>query len=55
MEIFHKEVDSQPQDDPRLPWRKPEFQHLTITIDTAFGGSSAPDGDGLGFGFTKLP
>lgn len=51
MEIFHKEVDNQPQEDQRLPWRRPEFERLTIAIDTVFGSSSGPDFEGTGFIF----
>ncbi len=53
MEIFHKEVDNQPEDDQRLPWRKPKFQHLTIAIDTVFG--TASEGDSEGKHFAKFP
>ena len=38
--------DDQPQ--ALLAWHKPEIQHLTVTLDTAFGGTSNADGDGLG-------
>ncbi len=53
MEIFHKEVDNQPQDDQRLPRHKPDFERLTIAIDTVFGPSSGPDFEATGF--IKLP
>lgn len=33
-----------------LPWHKPEIQYLTVSLDTAFGGTSSADGDGLGRG-----
>ena len=45
MDIFHKEADTEPRDDQRLPWRKPDFQVLAVALDTVFGGGSNIDGD----------
>jgi len=34
----------EPVTEQHLPWHKPEIQRLTISIDTALGVTSGPDG-----------
>ncbi len=44
MDILRNETETKPQIEERLPWHKPQVQRLTISIDTANGVSSGPDG-----------
>ncbi len=44
MEDFSGEGDTKAITEILLPWHKPEIQRLTVSLDTANGTTSGPDG-----------
>ncbi len=50
MENLSNETETKPQIEERLPWHKPELLQLTVSLDTANGTSSGPDGLKTGYG-----